>query len=120
MSDSEEADHSAFNKKLEAVLHEVGVLTERTYELARSLREPIKPYTHTFTLIPAAQKVLKQKTASLKDLTHFFLATWKAEGRLGVSGRTVRVGLEAELLGLGPEQEVDVYTVCERLSTLLV
>ena len=120
MSDSEDLEISALRKKLEAVLDEVGVLTEHTYELARSLRTPIKPYTHTFTLIPAAQKVLKRKTASLKDLTQFFLATWKAEGRLGVSGRTVRIGLEAELLGLGPEQEVDVYTVCERLSTLLI
>jgi len=118
MSDSE--DYSSFRMKVEAALAEVVDLTEKTYNIARSLRTPIKPYTHTFTLIPAAQKVLKRNTASLKDLTQFFLVTWMAEGRLGVGGRTVRVGLEAELLGLIPEQEVDVYTVCELLSELLV
>jgi len=125
MSSSEaEAEEEFSTSRLQDLLVDLyDDLTEsaiKMQELSRSLKKaaPYGLYRKKQTLIPAAAKLFHVKEASLKDLLNFWLPLWKDEGR--VKNNKVRLGGEAWLLGLEPDIEVDVYTLCEKMSRLFV
>jgi hypothetical protein len=73
-------------------------------------------YRKKRVLTELAQAVLPFKEASLKDLLDFWMPLWKDEGR--VSGRQIRLGAEAILLGFDEESVQDLYDVCKRMIRL--
>ncbi len=75
-------------------------------------------YRKKRVLTQLAQDVLPFKEASLKDLLDFWMPLWKDEGR--VSGRQIRLGAEALLLGFDEESVQDLYDVCKRMILLFV
>ena len=91
-------------------------LTECAIDM-RQLSKTFKDnYRKKRVLTQLAQEVLPFKEASLKDLLDFWMPLWKDEGR--VSGRQIRLGAEALLLGFDEESVQDLYDVCKRMILL--
>jgi len=91
-------------------------LTECAIDM-RNLSKVFKDnYRKKRVLTELAQAVLPFKEASLKDLLDFWMPLWKDEGR--VSGRQIRLGAEAILLGFDEESVQDLYDVCKRMIRL--
>jgi hypothetical protein len=91
-------------------------LTECAIDM-RDLSKVFKDkYRKKRALTELAQEVLPFKEASLKDLLDFWMPLWKDEGR--VSGRQIRLGAEAILLGFDEESVQDLYDVCKRMIRL--
>lgn len=91
-------------------------LTECAIDM-RQLSKTFKDnYRKKRVLTQLAQEVFPFKEASLKDLLDFWMPLWKDEGR--VSGRQIRLGAEALLLGFDEESVQDLYDVCKRMILL--
>jgi hypothetical protein len=91
-------------------------LTECAIDMRKLSKSFKDSYRKKRTLTELAQEVLPFKEASLKDLLDFWMPLWKDEGR--VSGRQIRLGAEALLLGFDEESVQDVYDVCKRMILL--
>ena len=124
MSDSDHSDEeSPFNTKplqdlLEKMYDELTDSAISAKKIYYAAKEPQDYFTHEFKLTPAARKALGVKRISLEKLLALWTPGWKRENRLNINGRVIRLGEEAELLGLQPEAEVDVYEVCARAGGL--
>jgi hypothetical protein len=122
MSEDEE-DIPSFNTKplqtlLEKMYDELTDCAISSKKIYYAAKEPQDYFTYEFKLKPAARKALGVKRISLEKLLAQWTPIWKRENRLNINGSVVRLGKEAELLGLEPEVEVDVYEVCSRAGGL--
>jgi hypothetical protein len=118
--DEEAIDMKPFRKRLQALYD----LTTETIERLDTLKKKVEAqptftdfYTHTRRLRSSAREALNRDTASLKDLVDHWIPEWK-DSRLSPSGKRIRLGIEALLLGFLPEQEVDVYSLLVALNRL--
>lgn len=91
-------------------------LTECAIDMRKLSKVFKDKYRKKRVLTELAQGVLPFKEASLKDLLDFWMPLWKDEGR--VSGRQIRLGAEAILLGFDEESVQDLYDVCKRMIRL--
>ncbi len=122
MSSDSEGEEPFSTKPLQKLLEKMydeltdsAITAKKIYYAAK---EPQDYFTHEFKLKPAARKLLGVKRISLEKLLDIWIPIWKRENRLNINGSLVRLGKEAELLGLAPEVEVDVYEVCSRAGSL--
>lgn len=119
MSSSDDSDFNT--RRLQNIL--VGLqndLTDSIYRV-KSLRKKSKAIRESLIvreLTKDAQEIFKMTEASAKDIIDFWLPLWKHEER--VTGRFIRLGEEATLLGLKPEKKVDMYDLYDRLDCLFV
>jgi len=120
--DEEAIDMKPFRKRLQALYD----LTTETIERLDSIKKKVKVaesqpftdfYTHQRRLRSSAREALNRDTASLKNLVDHWIPEWK-DSRLSPSGKRIRLGIEALLLGFLPEQEVDVYSLLVALNRL--
>ena len=123
MSSSESASEDEhFNtKRLQKVLESLyDDLTDSIYKM-KSLRKKSKAIRSSLTvreLKKESQEIFNMTDASAKDIIDFWLPLWKDEGR--ISGRFIRLGEEAALLGLEPEKKVDLYDLYDSLDCLFI
>ena len=119
MSDSEDFTAKPLRKALKEVLDTLNdaIGSAKTiYRVAKAAKEPSDLYTHRWKLTREARKLVKLRYASIEEILDLWIPAWKAEGRLS---ETLRVpAAEAELLGLAPESEVDVYALSNRIPRL--
>jgi hypothetical protein len=119
--DEEAIDMKPFRKRLQALYD----LTTKTIEKLDTVKKKVEAqqlpfihfYTHQRRLRSFAREALNRDTASLKDLVDHWIPEWK-DSRLSPSGKRIRLGIEALLLGFLPEQEVDVYSLLVALNGL--
>jgi hypothetical protein len=120
-SESSEEEESFNTKRLQKALeclydditdsiHRVKVLRKKSKAIRSSLvvRE----------LTKEAREIFNMTEASTKDIIDFWIPLWKDEGR--ITGRYIRLGEEAALLGLEPEKKIDLYDLYDRLDCLFV
>jgi len=123
MSSSESASEDEhFNtKRLQKALEGLyDDLTDSIYKM-KSLRKKSKAIRSSLTvreLKKESQEIFNMTDASAKDIIDFWLPLWKDEGR--ISGRFIRLGEEAVLLGLEPEKKVDLYDLYDHLDCLFI
>lgn len=116
------SDDEPFNtKRLQNALE--GLYDDLTDSIHRmkSLRKKSKAIRSSLIvreLTKEAQEIFNMTDASAKDIIDFWLPLWKDEGR--VTGRSIRLGEEAALLGLKPEKKVDMYELYDHLDCLFV
>jgi len=120
MSSSE--DDEPFNtKRLQTVLENLfDDLTDSIHRV-RALRKKSKAIRSSLVvreLTKEAREIFNMTEASAKDIIDFWLPLWKDEER--VSGRYIRMGEEAALLGLKPEKKVDIYDLYDHLDCLFI
>jgi hypothetical protein len=97
-------------------------LTESIHTV-KSLRKKSKAMRESLIvreLTKEAQEIFNMTEASAKDIVNFWLPLWKEEGRVSESGRYIRLGEEAAILGLKPEKKVDIYDLYDLLDCLFV
>jgi len=121
--DQEAINMKPFRKRLEALYE----LTSETLKKLDTIKKKVKVaesqqpftqlYTHQRPLRSFARLALERDTASLKDLVDLWIPEWK-DSRLSPSGKRIRLGIEALLLGFLPEQEIDVYSLLVALNGL--
>jgi hypothetical protein len=108
--------------KLQSLLHSLyDDLTDsakQSQKLAKSLRE--HSYRKKRRLTPEAAEIFEMRSASIRDIVNFWLPLWTDEKRVLNSGRTIRLGEEAPLLGEAPETELDIYDLCKRMYSLFI
>ena len=122
MSSSESSDEEPFNtKRLKSLLEDLyDDLTESMHRV-KALRKKSKAIRSSLIvreLTKEAQEIFNMTDASAKDIIDFWLPLWKDEGR--VTGRFIRLGDEARLLGLKPEKKVDIYDLYDHLDCLFI
>ena len=122
MSSSESEDDTFTTKPLQKLLESLyDDLTEAAISaktIYKQAKQPTDLFTHQFKLKKAARAILGRKYASMEELIDLWLPQWKSEGRLSANGYLVRVGEEAELLGLRKDSEHDVYSFANYLTRL--
>jgi hypothetical protein len=123
-SESSCSDDEPFNtsrlRKILTNLH--NDLTESIHTV-KSLRKNSKAMRESLIvreLTTEAQEIFNMTEASTKDIVNFWLPLWKEEGRVSESGRYIRLGEEAAILGLKPEKKVDIYDLYDLLDCLFV
>jgi hypothetical protein len=123
-SESSCSDDEPFNtsrlRKILTNLH--NDLTESIHTV-KSLRKKSKAMRESLIvreLTKEAQEIFNMTEASAKDIVNFWLPLWKEEGRVSESGRYIRLGEEAAILGLKPEKKVDIYDLYDLLDCLFV
>jgi hypothetical protein len=115
-------DSEPFNtRRLQNIL--VGLQSDLTDSIYRvkALRKKSKAIRESLIvreLTKEAREIFHMTEASAKDIIDFWLPLWKHEER--VSGRFVRLGEEAALLGLKPEKKLDLYDLYDHLDCLFV
>jgi len=122
MSSSESSDEESFNtKRLQKALEGLyDVLTDSMHRM-KALRKKSKAIRSSLIvreLTKEAQEIFNMTEASAKDIIDFWIPLWKDEGR--VTGRYIRLGEEAALLGLTPEKKVDIYDLYDHLDCLFI
>lgn len=122
MSSSESSDDEPFNTKrvqnlLECLYDD---LTDSIHRVKafRKKSKAIRSSLVVRELTKEAREIFNMTEASPKDIIDFWLPLWKDEER--VSGRYIRMGEEAALLGLKPEKKVDIYDLYDHLDCLFV
>ena len=122
MSSSDDSDDEPFNtKRLQIVLENLFDDITDSIHRVKSLRKKSKAIRSSLTvreLTKEAREIFNMREASAKDIIDFWLPLWKDEER--VSGRFVRLGEEAALLGLKPEKKVDIYDLYDHLDCLFI
>lgn len=126
MSSSESSDGSSepFNtRRLQNIL--IGLHNDLTDSIhrVRKLRKKSKTISNSLIvreLRKDAREIFNMTEASAKDIIDFWLPLWKDEGRVSNSGRFIRLGEEASLLGLKAEKKVDIYDLYDHLECLFV
>jgi len=118
--DEEAIDMKPFRKRLQA-LYDVTTETIERLDTLKKKAEAQQSFTQLYTkqrtLRSSARAALNRDTASIKDLVDHWIPTWK-DSRLSPSGKRIRLGTEALLLGFLPEQEIDVYSLLVALNRL--
>lgn len=122
MSSSESSEDEDFNtKRLKSLLDTLyNDLTDSIYRV-KALRKKSKAIRSSLIvreLTKEAQEIFNMTEASAKDIIDFWLPLWKDEGR--VTGRFIRLGDEARLLGFKPEKKVDIYDLYDHLDCLFI
>lgn len=122
MSSSESSDEEPFNtKRLQKVLENLyDDLTDSMHRV-KALRKKSKAIRESLTvreLTKEAREIFNMTEASAKDIIDFWLPLWKHEER--ISGRYIRLGDEATLVGLTPEKKVDMYDLYDHLDCLFI
>jgi uncharacterized metal-binding protein len=107
-----------FIKLLKIMYNELTETAADSIILYKSVKKTKNEYLLRHPLIPEAAAALSINSASLKEILDIWLPTWKSEGRIGIAGRTIRLGKEAKILGEEPEVIMDVYDVCTRITAL--
>ena len=117
--DEEPFNTKRLRKALECLYDD---LTDSIYRV-KALRKKSKAIRSSLTvreLTKEASEIFNMTEASAKDIIDFWLPLWKDEGRVSDSGRYVRLGDEAALLGLKPEKKIDIYDLYDHLDCLFI
>jgi hypothetical protein len=121
-NESSESDDEPFNtKRIQSILTDLFEDLTVSIERVRNLRRQSKAIRKTLVvreLTKECQEIFKVKEASVQDILDFWIPLWKDEGR--ISGREIRMGEEARLIGLDPEKKVDIYDLYNLLDCLFV
>ena len=122
-SDDSSPDEPFNTRRLQNIL--VGLHNDITdsIHMVKALRKKSKAIRSSLIvreLTKEASEIFNMSEASAKDIIDFWLPLWKHEERISDSGRFIRLGEEATLLGLTPEKKVDMYDLYERLDCLFV
>jgi hypothetical protein len=121
-TDSSDSDDELFNtKRIQAILIDLFEDLTVSIEKVRNLRKQSKAIRKTLIvreLTQECQEIFKIKEASVQDILDFWIPLWKDEGR--ISGREIRLGDEARLVGLDPEKKVDIYDLYNLLDCLFI
>ena len=107
-----------FIKVLKNMYNELTETAADSMSLYKTVKKSKNEYLLRHPLKPEAAAALSLNSASLKEILDLWLPTWKSEGRIGIAGRTIRLGEEAKILGEEPEIVMDVYDVCIRITAL--
>jgi hypothetical protein len=123
-SSSDEDSQEPFNtKRLQSILVSLHDDLVDSIDKVRSLRKKSKAVRKSILvreLRKDMQEIFEMKEASPQDIINFWIPLWKDEGRVSRSGRYVRLGEEALVLGLEPEKKVDMYSLYDLLDCLFV
>ena len=121
MSSSDDSDEPFNTRRLQNILVDLhNDLTDSIYRV-KALTKKSKGIRESLIvreLTKEAREIFNMTEASAKDIIDFWLPLWKHERR--VSGRFIRLGEEAALLGLKPEKKVDLYDLYDHLDCLFV
>lgn len=124
MSSSESSDDEPFNtRRLRKILTDLHNDLTESIHTVKSLRKKSKAIRESLIvreLTKEAQEIFNMTEASTKDIINFWLPLWKEEGRVSESGRYIRLGEEAAILGLKPEKKVDIYELYDLLDCLFI
>lgn len=124
MSSSESSDDEPFNtRRLRKILTDLHNDLTESIHTVKSLRKKSKAMRESLIvreLTKEAQEIFNMTEASTKDIINFWLPLWKEEGRVSESGRYIRLGEEAAILGLKPEKKVDIYELYDLLDCLFI
>lgn len=124
MSSSESSDDEPFNtRRLRKILTDLHDDLTESIHTVKSLRKKSKAMRESLIvreLTKEAQEIFNMTEASTKDIINFWLPLWKEEGRVSESGRYIRLGEEAAILGLKPEKKVDIYELYDLLDCLFI
>ena len=124
MSSSESSDDEPFNtRRLRKILTDLHNDLTESIHTVKSLRKKSKAMRESLIvreLTKEAQEIFNMTEASTKDIINFWLPLWKEEGRVSESGRYIRLGEEATILGLKPEKKVDIYELYDLLDCLFI
>jgi hypothetical protein len=117
MSESESSDDDTFStSKLRAYLKS---LRSQIDDVLESLEDPGDLFTKQYRLNPSAQSFFNEQSLSVQEMFNLLLHKWKEEGRLGVSGKTIRLSdSEAALFKKKPGISVSIYDCIRYLSRL--
>ena len=122
MSSSESSEEESFNtNRLQKALENLYDDITDSIHRVKALRKKSKAIRSSLVvreLTKEAREIFNMTEASTKDIIDFWLPLWKHEER--ISGRYIRLGEEAVLLGLEPEQKIDLYDIYDRLDCLFV
>jgi hypothetical protein len=123
-SESSCSDDEPFNtSRLRKILTDLHDDLTESIHTVKSLRKKSKSIRESLIvreLTKEAQEIFNMTEASAKDIVNFWLPLWKEEGRVSESGRYIRLGEEAAILGLKPEKKVDIYDLYDLLDCLFV
>jgi len=123
-SESSCSDDEPFNtSRLRQILTNLHNDLTESIHTVKSLRKKSKAMRESLIvreLTKEAQEIFNMTEASAKDIVNFWLPLWKEEGRVSESGRYIRLGEEAAILGLKPEKKVDIYDLYDLLDCLFV
>jgi len=123
-SESSCSDDEPFNtSRLRKILTDLHNDLTESIHTVKSLRKKSKAMRESLIvreLTKEAQEIFDMTEASAKDIVNFWLPLWKEEGRVSESGRYIRLGEEAAILGLKPEKKVDIYDLYDLLDCLFV
>jgi hypothetical protein len=123
-SESSCSDDEPFNtSRLRKILTDLHNDLTESIHTVKSLRKKSKAMRESLIvreLTKEAQEIFNMTEASAKDIVNFWLPLWKEEGRVSESGRYIRLGEEAAILGLKPEKKVDIYDLYDLLDCLFV
>ena len=123
-SESSCSDDEPFNtSRLRKILTDLHNDLTESIHTVKSLRKKSKAMRESLIvreLTKEAQEIFDMTEASAKDIVNFWLPLWKEEGRVSESGRYIRLGEEAAILGLKPEKKVDIYDLYDLLNCLFV
>jgi hypothetical protein len=121
-NETSESDDEPFNtKRIQSILTDLFEDLTVSIERVRNLRRQSKAIRKTLVvreLTKECQEIFKVKDASVQDILDFWILLWKDEGR--ISGREIRMGEEARLIGLEPEKKVDIYDLYNLLDCLFI
>ena len=124
MSSSQSSDDEPFNtRRLRKILTDLHNDLTESIHTVKSLRKKSKAMRESLIvreLTKEAQEIFNMTEASTKDIINFWLPLWKEEGRVSESGRYIRLGEEATILGLKPEKKVDIYELYDLLDFLFI
>jgi hypothetical protein len=123
-SESSCSDDEPFNtSRLRQILTNLHNDLTESIHTVKSLRKKSKAMRESLIvreLTKEAQEIFNMTEASAKDIVNFWLPLWKEEERVSESGRYIRLGEEAAILGLKPEKKVDIYDLYDLLDCLFV
>jgi hypothetical protein len=118
-SDEEPFNTKRLQKALECLYDDITDSIHRVKSL-RKKSKAVRSSLIVRELTKEAQEIFNMTDASSKDIIDFWLPLWKDEGRVSDSGRYIRLGEEAALLGLEPEKKIDLYDLYDRLDCLFI
>lgn len=124
-SDSSDDDNQKpfSTKRLQTILISLHDDLVDSIDKVRSLRKKSKSIRQSIVvreLRKDMQEIFDMKEASAQDIINFWLPLWKDEGRVSRSGRYIRLGEEAIVLGLEAEKKIDMYSLYNLLDCLFI
>lgn len=103
MSDSDSSEEGFSTARFRAYLKTLRSQLDEQIQTLESYVEPTDAISQSHPLTPAAQDFFQMPEASISTMFLLLLKRWKEEGRIGISGKTIRLTeAEATLLQKAP------------------